>query len=96
MSFITLDESTAQKFNLNGIKTGAVITDVAPNSVAAKAGLAPGDVVTEVGKVYIHNAQEAVEALAKVDIKQGVRLYVITPEGRNFIFLQDTGGNNNQ
>jgi serine protease Do len=94
MTFISLDSDTAQKFGLTGIKTGAVISSVDKGSAAEKAGLVPGDVITEVGKTYVHNAEETVEALAKVDIKQGVRLYVVTPEGKNFVFLQDTGNSN--
>jgi serine protease Do len=83
-----LDSAAAQKEGLNNVTEGAMISEVAPDSLAFDAGLRRGYVITEVGNTKIHNAQEASDALAKSDVKDGVRLYVTTPQGSDFVFLQ--------
>jgi serine protease Do len=65
-----------RKWDLGEIKTGAVVTAVTPRGLAAREGVRPGDVITKVGNQEVKNAQEATDALAKADLKKGVRLYV--------------------
>jgi serine protease Do len=58
---VTFEELTPQMrrtLGLNDVQRGVVITDLASNSSAAKAGLKPGDVVLELNRV-------AVDSLAK-------------------------------
>jgi serine protease Do len=69
-----------KQYDLADIKQGAVVTAVERNSLAAKAGITVGDVITKVGKTDVKNAQEANEALQGVDLKKGVRLYITTKE----------------
>ena len=89
MTLKSLDAQTAQSLGLGDVKSGAVITSVERNSVAALAGLQEGDVITEVGRTPVHNAPEAVEALKKADLSKGVPLYVATrQQGSQFIFLK--------
>jgi len=40
---------------------GAVITDVAPDSAAARAGVNPGDVILEINRQRVENAEDAVK-----------------------------------
>lgn len=47
VTYVPLDDQTAKSHNLT-VTTGALITDVAPDSPAATAGLKPNDVVTAV------------------------------------------------
>ena len=61
---------------------------VLPDSPAAQAGLQEGEVITEVGRTPVHNAQEAIDALKKADLSKGVPLYVATREGSQPIFVQ--------
>jgi serine protease Do len=82
-----LDDKTAEQLGVGNIK-GAVITDVDAHSPAADAGLAPGMVITMVGKTEVHNTDEAMDALKKADLKQGIPLYVTFREGSRFVFLQ--------
>jgi len=93
MTFKTLDADTAQSLGLNDVKSGAVITAVERNSAAAQAGLAEGDVITEVGRTHVHSAEEAAEALKKADLTTGVRLYIATTAGSEFVFLQKDNAN---
>lgn len=88
LSLQTLDAQTASKLGIAQVKSGAVITAVAQDSTAAKAGLRPGVVITRVGSTPVHNAQEAADALGKADLKQGVLLYITTREGSEFVSLQ--------
>jgi serine protease Do len=91
----TLDKDTAAKL---GIDAGAVITDVAHGSVAEKAGLIPGDVITMVFRTPVHNAADAATALGAADLNKGVRLYVVSRDEQTghvisqFVFLQNGDG----
>src|SRR5207249_6893934 len=69
-----VNDELAQRFGLDEKTRGALITDVENKSPAAKAGLKPGDVITEVGKKPVASASEAREALAKEDLKKGITL----------------------
>ena len=57
-----------------------MVTAVERNSLAAKAGINPGDVITKVGGTEVKDAQAATDALSKADVKKGVRLYVTTKD----------------
>ena len=81
-------EALAEKFGFEPSTKGAVVVEVDPKSPAAREGIRPGDVITEVGKTAVKNAKEAREALAKVDLSKGVRLYVVSREGSRFAFVQ--------
>jgi serine protease Do len=69
------------------IKAGAVVMRVNPRSPAAKAGLAVGDVITQVGKTNIESADDLMEALEKEDLKKGIRLYVTNALGSRFVLV---------
>ena len=80
----------AQKFNLgDDLREGALVTAVDPKSLAAKAMLAPGDVITKVAGRKVATAAAASAALGKVDMKVGARLYVTNAEGSHFVFVQN-------
>ncbi|CAA9414014.1 MAG: HtrA protease/chaperone protein [uncultured Phycisphaerae bacterium] len=85
------DPSTPDR--LLGSISGAVVAQVTPRSPAFNAGLRPGDVVTKVNDAAVKNAREAAEALAKVDVKQGVRFYVTNATGARFVFVEPAGNN---
>jgi serine protease Do len=55
---------------------GAVIVSVAPHSAAEKAQLSPGDVITQIDRKPVHNAQEAADQIAKHSGKGSILLYV--------------------
>ena len=76
-----------QKYSLSA-KSGAVVTEVAPGSPAAQAGVRVGDLITRINNQDVTDAQQAHAALAKVDLKQGVRLIVTNRQGTEFLFLQ--------
>ncbi len=81
-------DEVAQKFNLTDTKQGAVVTAVDPRSMAFRAGVQPGDVITRVGGKTVADAAAAERALAKQDVKKGLRLYVTNAQGSRFVFVQ--------
>jgi S1-C subfamily serine protease len=54
--------------------TGALVTDVAPDSPAAKAGREAGDLILEVAKKPVASAEECVKALSEAEGKLLVRV----------------------
>jgi serine protease Do len=94
LKFQTLTDELADKIGVTDVK-GAVITNVAPNSVAAKKGLRPGDVITRVGSTTVTTAAEANNAISKANpTARGVRLYVTSKEGSRFVFLKPAAKEN--
>lgn len=92
-----LTPDLAHQLGLNNDIEGAVISDVTSGSAADQAGLRPGVVITRINRTEITSADDAYAALAKADIKTGVRLRVLTSDGSEFVFLQqdDSGTGNN-
>jgi serine protease Do len=84
----SVTDELAEKYSLGDSHKGAVITSVFPRSLAAKAGLQPGDLVTRVGGSQVESADDAAKALGKEDVKKGVRLYITNDQGSRFVFLQ--------
>jgi serine protease Do len=56
-----LNADVRQQFDIPPRIKGAVITNVAPDSASARAGLRPGDVILEINKHPVNSAQDAVE-----------------------------------
>ena len=60
-----LDREGRQQFDIpDGVK-GALVTDVAEGSAAAEAGLKPGDVIQEINRKPVKDAEAAVQMTAK-------------------------------
>ena len=75
------DERLQQRFGLNDVKGGAIVTMVSPRSEAAKAGIRPGDLITEVDRKPINDAKQATDAISKHDVKKGVLVRIASPDG---------------
>lgn len=88
MTLQTLTDDLAAQAGVTNLKTGAVVTDVDPKSVAAQKGIRPGDVITKVGGQTVNNAADAVTALGKANADKGVRLYVTSRDSSRFVFLK--------
>src|SRR5215203_4651942 len=77
-----LDRATRRQANIPTEVQGALVTSVDPSSKAAEAGLRPGDVIAEINRQKVRNAQEAIDLSGKVDDTKQILLRVWST-GRN-------------
>ena len=82
-----LDDQARQQFNIPNDVKGAVVTDVAPDSAAAEAGLKPGDVIEQINKKEVKDAGEAVRLTEHP--KDKVTLLRIWTEGNSRFLVVD-------
>lgn len=87
VSVKTLNSELARQLNLPGETQGVVITQVEPGSHAARAGLAPKDVIVAVGNVEIENAAQFRQLLSEQDVETGIRLQVLRDGFRRFVVI---------
>jgi serine protease Do len=84
-----LDQQSRRQFNLPGSVNGVVVTDVAPDSAAAEAGLKPGDVIQEINRKPVKTAEEAVKMTEKTDAKKTL-LRVWSGGGSRYVIVDET------
>ena len=83
-----LDDATRQEFKVpQGIK-GALITAVDQDSVAAAAGIRPGDVVQEIKRRPIGSADEAVKMSEELKKEKQVLLRIFTRGSSRLVMLE--------
>jgi serine protease Do len=86
-----VNDDNARQFNVTD-KSGAVVLQVNPNSPAAQAGVQPGDVITQINGAAVSSADQAAQALAKADLKSGVRMQVDNSQGSEMLFVKTDQG----
>jgi serine protease Do len=84
---VTPSEQQLQRYNL-GDQSGALVTAIEQGSPAALAGIRPGDLITKVGDKTVSNADEATDAMGKLDLNKGVPLYITNKDGERFVFVK--------
>ncbi|HEY5707502.1 MAG TPA: Do family serine endopeptidase [Terrimicrobiaceae bacterium] len=82
-----LDSEARQQLRVPARITGAVITNVASDSAAARAGIRPGDVILEINKQPVTSAEDAVELSAKLESKKS--LVKVWSRGSTFFVVVD-------
>ena len=85
----TPNEELLARFNIDEGTKGAIVTNVDRRSAAARAGIRPGDIITEVGDTPVESAKQATDALAKQDLSKGIRVTIVNQQGSNFALLKD-------
>jgi serine protease Do len=81
-----LDDDVAGRLGVANDE-GVVITRVKRGSVAAAAGIATGDVISEVNRTAVSSVSEFRSAIKKSDA-DGTLLLVISPRGSRYVVLQ--------
>jgi serine protease Do len=85
-----LNESSAKRSRTSRT-SGLVVTEVAPQGLAARAEIRPGDIVVSINGKEITSITEFKDALAKGDIKKGIRMIVESQGMERFAFLRQQG-----
>lgn len=79
-----LDQDTAKELGLNA-KRGVVVTGVAPDSGAEKAGLLPGDVIREINRHPIRSIKDFEKVSS--DVKKGGHVLILVNRRGSSLFL---------
>jgi serine protease Do len=84
-----LDSNARQQFSVPETVKGAVVTEVKPDSAAAEAGLKPGDIIQEINRKPVKNAEEAVRLTENPGDKTTL-LRVWREGGSRFVVVDET------
>ena len=85
-----IDPEARRQLNIPSQVKGAVITEVASDSAAARAGISRGDVILEINKQPVTSAEDAVQLCAKVESKKSlVKLW--SRGSKVFVVVDETG-----
>jgi serine protease Do len=82
-----LDARSRRQFNIPNQVQGALVVNVEPDSPAAAAGLQPGDVILEINRQRVENADEAVRLSEQVKGNR-VLLRVYSRGGSRFVVVE--------
>ena len=82
-----LDNRSRKQFQIPDNIRGALVIEVAPDSTAYEAGIRPGDVIQEINRQRIRDAQSAVDLSKK--LKSGrVLLRVWSKGGSHYLVVE--------
>lgn len=87
---IALQDLTPQLGQRLGLdeSDGVVVTQVEPGSPAQRAGIRPGDQLTQIGSTDVDSARQALELLRKADLDDGVRLRLVRGKMGRYVFVR--------
>jgi serine protease Do len=84
-----LDAQARQQLSIPDNVKGAVVTEVAPSSASAEAGLKPGDVITEINHHHVASANDAVHLTERSKDKTTL-LHVWSKEGSHYLVVDES------
>ncbi|HEY0945387.1 MAG TPA: DegQ family serine endoprotease [Opitutaceae bacterium] len=90
-----LDPQTRREFDVPGRVRGAIVTEVDPASAAAQAGLQPGDVIQEINRRPVTNAEDAVK-LTENPASKKTLLRVWSQRGSRYVVVDETDSGSDQ
>ncbi|HWD93230.1 MAG TPA: DegQ family serine endoprotease [Verrucomicrobiae bacterium] len=85
-----LDQQAHQQFNVPKDVKGAVVTQVAPDSAAAEAGLKSGDVIQEINRKPVKSAEDAVKLTEKSEDNKRTLVRVWENGGSHYIVVDES------
>jgi serine protease Do len=84
-----LNAESRQQLNVPDNIKGAVVTEVAPNSASAEAGLQPGQVITEINHHPVRSADDAVQLTEHAKEKTTL-LHVWSKDGSHYLVVDES------
>lgn len=90
LRFSALTPQIKQRYKLDNVKSGVVVTSVNPQSQAAEEGLRPGDVIAEVDLVEVKSPKDVIDRInkARSNKKRAVMLMIVRGENRQYVALR--------
>ena len=85
-----LTPAARQELNLPGRIKGAVVSQVAPDSASARAGVSAGDIILEINHQRVTSAEEAIDLSAKAEGKKTL-LKLWSRGSTIFVVVDETG-----
>ena len=86
----TLTRDLAKQHGIE-MTNAVMVTDVDPDSPAARGGIKPGDLITEVNHQPVTTPKQFREAIKNADVKKGVVINLISGGTSRFELLKDSG-----
>jgi serine protease Do len=86
-----LSARARREFDIPARIRGALVTEVAPDSAAAEAGLQPGDVILEINRQPVQSSEDAVR-LTENPRSRKTLLLIWNQKGTRFVAVDETGG----
>jgi serine protease Do len=87
-----LDSAAREQFHVPAQVKGAIVTQVEPGSAAAEAGLKSGDVIQEINRQPVKNAEDAIRLTEKTASKRTL-VRVWQNGGSHYVVVDETNGN---
>ena len=87
-----LDAKTSQRFNVPPDIEGAVVVGIEADSPAMDSGLRLGDVVLEINKMEVRNADDVITTSDELEEVDNVLVYVWRQGNRQFIMIEEEPG----
>ncbi|HEU0008379.1 MAG TPA: PDZ domain-containing protein, partial [Verrucomicrobiae bacterium] len=84
-----IDANARRQLNIPSHLQGALVTDVDENSVAREAGLKPGDVILEINRQPVKNAEDAVRLTSNPKDKTTL-LHVWSNGSRRYLVVDES------
>ena len=88
MSLSNITPDVARRLRLPEAARGALVVDIDPSSPAARAGMAPGDVITDVNRQPVASATEAQRELAKIASGSSARILILRGGQERFVIVR--------
>ncbi len=85
-----LDARARRQFNVPAAVRGVVVTQVEPNSAAAAVGVQPGDVIQEINRQAVTDANDAIKLTEKTESRKTL-LRVWNQGGARYVIVDETG-----
>jgi len=85
-----LSRELADRFGVASSE-GVIVVEVERNSLTARKGIKPGDIITGVGRQVITTPAQFEKAMREADLRQGVALILISGDVSRFEILRAEG-----